>query len=326
MKRSISEIKQRLLAALAKRGVSHEDSEMIADEYLTGEMMGRKTHGLNSFPSLLNVINGPLKSPEITRETHSLIVVEANGIPGAVVGKWAVEKLVKKAETEGVAVGLIKNMITWLRPGTIAKYVSSFDMIGMVMNNGGSPMTAPPGGFDPVIGTNPIAIGIPTSADPIIADMATAKKAWGEVRIAKKEGAALPEETFFDASGNFATNPDDAYSVAAMGDYKGFALGLLIEILTSSFMDRPFGLASVKKDERTMTRGGVIIILNPALTSKIANFKQENSDLVSKIKQSKKLAGVDEIFLPGEKSTGLYNENLKLGELEVSDDLWEQIQ
>lgn len=325
MKRKISEVKARLTRALKSRGLSLIDSSIIAEEYLSGELQGKFSHGLMAFPSLLKSIDKPFKPPKIIKRTHSFLFIEANKSPGVVVGKFAVEKLVKMAGKEGIAAAFIKDMTTWLRPGTIARFITDNNMVGLVFNNGSQLMTAPPGGFEPVIGTNPIGISIPTKGSPIIADMASSKRAWGEVRQAKIEGRDLIKDTFYTKSGEFAKNPDDAYSVVPMGDYKGFALGFLIEVLAGSFMGRQMGSTQQSGDYRTMTRGGVIIVLNPKMTTDIEKFKEANSKLVNMIKKSKKLKGVSEILLPGERSTRIYNSNIKQGSIEVSDELWEQL-
>src|SRR3989339_746139 len=66
---------------------------------------------------------------------------------------------------------------------------------------------------------------------PMIEKIGTLKRAWGEVRVAKAEKRNLPENTFMDADGNFTTKPEKAESVAPFGDYKGYAIALLVEIL-----------------------------------------------------------------------------------------------
>ena len=69
-------------------------------------------------------------------------------------------------------------MDSWLRPGAIAEYIADQGYLAVVTNSGGGTAVAPPGGFDPVLGTNPIAYGIPTTDGSLVVDMATAKLAW----------------------------------------------------------------------------------------------------------------------------------------------------
>jgi len=155
--------------------------------------------------------------------------------------------------------------------------------------------------------------------------MATSVRAWGEVRKAKMNENNLPENIYFDKKGKFAVNPDDANSALPMGDYKGFALGLFIEILAGSFMGRLMGSHQMKGDYRMLTRGGFIIVLNPRMSTSISEFKKSNSRLVKEIKGSKKLKGVKEIVIPGERGAKNKSKNEANGYLELDKELWEEL-
>lgn len=325
MKVKIPEIRKTLETALIKHGAPKEEAKVIADEYLEGELQGKISHGLMAFPSAIKKISRKTGKIKIIKKTNALIYLDANYNFGAVVGKQAVNLAVKMAKKEGVALVTIKNLTTWLRPGTIARWITEKGFIGFVVNNGGSPMVAPPGGYEPVIATNPISIGIPTSKDPIVADMATSKRAWGEVRLSEKFGHDLPKETFFDKKGGFAKKPEDAYSALPVGDYKGFALGLFIEILTGSLMDMLMGQHKLKGDYRTLPRGAFILVINPRKTTKLKRFKEANTSLIQEIKRSKKLKGTREILMPGDRAMRARRKNIKNGYLEVDEKLWEEI-
>lgn len=325
MKVRIAEIKKTLETALIKHGAPKEEARVIADEYLEGELQGKLSHGLMAFPSAIKKISRKTGKIKILKKTNALIFMDANYNFGAVVGKKAVAQAVKIAKKEGVVLVTIKNLTTWLRPGTIAQWIAEKGFIGFVVNNGGKPMVAPPGGYEPVIATNPIGIGIPTSKDPIVVDMATSKRAWGEVRLSEKFNHDLPKETFFDKKGKFARKPEDAYSALSAGNYKGFALGLFVEILTGSLMDMLMGSHKLKGDYRTLPRGAFILVIDPNKTTKLKRFKEANTRLIREIKRSKKLKGAKEILMPGERAMRARKKNIKNGYLEVDEELWREI-
>jgi LDH2 family malate/lactate/ureidoglycolate dehydrogenase len=56
-----------------------------------------------------------------------------------------------------------------------------------------SPLVAPPGGIRPVLGTNPIAIAVPSSRGPIVLDMGTSAYLMTEVMLRERLGELLPE-------------------------------------------------------------------------------------------------------------------------------------
>lgn len=324
----ISEIREALETALKKRGLDEDMTSFLANDYLEGEIQGKQTHGLMAFPAFLDQAE-KLKGREARtiKETNALNVIDADGLPGSYVGRVLANKLMKKSEKEGVAVGFIKNMRSWLRPGIISEYIADKGMVAFVINDGGVPMVAPPGGYDPVIGTNPIGIGVPSDENAILVDMATSKRAWGEARKAKRDKENLPEDVFYTKNGGYATNPDDAYSVEAMGGYKGFALALFIELMTGSFLGRSMARDEKpnNQDYQSKMRGAMIMVFNPSFTTSLENMKKENHKLIQFIKKGNKLPGVDEILLPGERASKIRAINLERGFLEVDADLWTKI-
>lgn len=327
IKVKISQIRTTLEKILLRQGLTKSAAKIVADEYLEGELEGKYSHGLLAFPAIIErLIDKKALEPKILKRTHSFIYLEANKNLGALVGRQAADLAVKMASKEGVGLALIRNMLTWLRPGKIAQYIAQKNFIGLVVNNGGVPMVAPPAGFDPIIGTNPIGIGIPTAKEPILVDMATSKRAWGIVREAKTRGGNLPPATFYGKEGNFTIKPEEAYSVVPAGDYKGFSLGLMIEILTGSLVNMPMGLHKLGKgDYRTLPRGAMILVINPQKTTSLNNFKLLNSALIKQIKASRKLKGVKEIMVPGERAAQTKQVNIKNGYLEINEHLWQQI-
>lgn len=323
MKIKISEIKKLLVDILVLKKVSKSDAVILASEYLEGELQGKQTHGLMAFPSLVKGLPLKKKTVVIKKKTLSYIFVNANYNFGTIIGHKFAQQGIEMAKKQGVAVVFIQNMLSWLRPASIAQYISSQGMVGFVVNNGGESMVAPPGGFEPQIGTNPIGIGIPTNSNDIVVDMATSKKAWGEVRKSLLNNSQLPAETYFDKQGGFANDPNDAYSVVASGGYKGFALGLFIEILAGSMVNMPMGaIKHAGVGYRTVPRGAMILILNPKFSTSLNKFKKENKKIILRIKESKKLKGIKEILIPGERAFQTRKNNLKNNYLDVKNELW----
>lgn len=325
MKVKILEIRKLLIKVLVARKVSGNEAEILADEHLEGELQGKRSHGLMAFPGLVEKISSKPKSI-IKKKTGSYIFADANKNFGLVVGHNLAKQAVMLAKKQGVAIVLIKNMMSWLRPSTIAQYIAEQNMIGFVVNSGGNAMIAPPGGFSPLLGTNPIGIGIPTEKNNIIVDMATSKRAWGEVRKALAENTDLPFETYLDNKGNFAKDPREAYSVLAAGDYKGFALALFIEILTGSLIGMPMSQDKTDKaDYKNLARGAVILVLNPAFSTNLNSFKKANKKLADKIRKSKKRKGTKVILVPGDRAMIARNKNLKSGTVDLPNALWEKL-
>ena len=134
-----------------------------------------------------------------------------------------------------------------------------------------SPLVAPWGGRTAMLGTNPLAFGAPRDGrPPFVVDMATSATAYVNIRQAAAEGRDIPLGWAVDPDGNLTTDPHRglAGTVAPLGGAKGFALGLIVEILaagitggnwaidSSSFIDDVGGPPDV---------GQVFIAIDPAL-------------------------------------------------------------
>lgn len=325
MKVKINEVKKLMVDKLLTKKMNKDEALILAEEYLEGELQGKQSHGLMAFPSLVKKLPIKNKGAKIKKKTSSYLFIDANKNLGTIVGKQSAAKAIGMAKKQGVAIVLIKDMLSWLRPGAVAQFIAQNNMIGFVTNSGGRPMVAPPGGYTAAVGTNPIGIGIPTAKDNVVVDMATSKRAWGEVRKALADNSNLPPETYLDSRGNFTRNPKEAKSVIGAGDYKGFSLALFIEILAGSLIGMPMGKNILKGDYRTVSRGAMILVINPQFSNSLNEFKQANTKLIKDIKSSKKRKGTKVILMPGERGSQNKQKNLKKGYLEISNDLWKKL-
>lgn len=92
----------------------------------------------------------------------------------------------------------------------------------------------PFGGRCPALGTNPHTWALPTQdvvGFPILIDFATSAVAMGRVQQLKREGRPLPPESAVDADGRPTTDPERAAALLPFGAHKGYALGLLNEMV-----------------------------------------------------------------------------------------------
>jgi L-2-hydroxycarboxylate dehydrogenase (NAD+) len=327
VKVSISELKAKMTDVLVKKGYSKDDIPFVINMYLGGEQRGHTSHGLASFVSFAQSEPEEHEKPVVLKDTHALFALDAKGASGNVIGKRAADEAVKRAKAEGVGTALIHDMDSWLRPGAIAEYIADQGYMAIVINSGGGTSVAPPGGFDPTLGTNPIAYGVPTADEPLIVDMATARHAWGQVRLANKYGTPLPPDAFYDEKGNTTREGKEAYSVKAFGDHKGYALALMIEVMTGSLVGVPMMIESTAGSTfagKLPRRGGVIMAFDPANMVDPEEFKKQNSELLAKIQSSQALSG-EEIRIPGVEAGKRKAASEASQTVDIPDELWEEI-
>src|SRR5680860_224115 len=313
MKIKVKELEKICLAILMKKGLSRRDALVVYDDYLDSELSGHKGHGFQAFVEFGAKLIDSDGRAKIIKEDDNLLYIDGKRNLGQIVCHEFVPKLIKKAKKKNIAIMGIKNMHSYLRPGTHAKLAAENDLVGFVFNYGGWPRVAPAGSIDPFFATNPIAVGIPAAKFPIVVDMATSKRALMAVRLAKKIGKNIPKGLAIDERGNSTTDPEKAMLGALLpfGDYKGSALALVVEILTKTMFDIDI------HDEKKAGRGFLFIFFNPKVFIDIKKFKKNVSKMADEIKNLRKEKGVDEIFIPGEKSEKERISNSKNDYLEI---------
>jgi delta1-piperideine-2-carboxylate reductase len=131
-------------------------------------------------------------------------------------------------------------------------------------------VVAPHGGSEALFGTNPLAFAWPRpGADPVVADMATAAMAQGEIQLAAQAGQPVPEGTGVDADGAPTTDPAAilAGTQLPFGGHKGSAIALLVELLAAAATGDAFSyeVAGDSADGGPTRGGEFILALDPAV-------------------------------------------------------------
>jgi len=324
MKVNISELEKLALKALKKYGYTDSEAKTIR-----GLLMYAQLRGNNQ--GLVKLIGKGLpKDPQagtitIERETKLSAILNGNHNPGAVVIRKALEIAVIKAKQHGF--GIVGTNHTHSSTGALgywANMIAQQGLIGFVF--AGSPETvATHGSYEPIFGTNPLAIGVPSEPEPIVLDMATAAMAYYGLIEAKTAGRSIPPEIAYDHEGQLTTDPAKAMQGALRPfdkSYKSAGLSLIVEILTGPLVGASFtGVGDTAKNW-----GNLIMAIDPEILTEREQFKKNVAVLGAKVKGTKKLPGVTEIYLPGERGNRLTKKHLDSGQIEIEDNLYHELQ
>jgi len=304
----INEARELCMEVLIKKGMPEADASVVVDEYLDGELRGRECHGLSSFKKFAVKNYVASDRPKILKDESGYFHIDGNNVKAHIVLRENLPKLIEKAKKQGIAMLGMFNSASYLMPGTYARQIAENNLVGIIMNYGGYPRICPTGSIDPVFGTNPIAMGFPSDDLPIVIDMGTSEMVMGKVRLADKLGRDLPQGVAIDKDGNATIDPKEAMDGALFpfGGHKGYCMALAIELLTKVMFN-------IEKKNR----GYLFLCIDPSVYND--NFRSQVSELIENIKSTRKAPGVKEIFLPGERSERLKQENLKKGSIEVDD-------
>lgn len=323
MKVRLDELKKKLTELLATSGGDEKDVERMADMRLQYDFHHNTFSGIEEIEKILVELKES-KGTKITFDVDkpSVKLIDAHGRSGELVGMEAVDLLVTMAKETGVAVIGIHNATYHGILETYSRAIAAHDLVALVSANGGPQGVVPYGGRKDIFGTNPISYGIPTAGMPIVFDAATAKYAYGTIRLAKKHGETLPEGAYLDQEGNWTTDPLQAVSIVPFGEHKGSAINLLLEVLTGALVRGKSGL--LLKEEADL--GAIFIAIDPAAFGSLQEFKKQTTQLVNDVQAVQPADGFTEVRVPGYKGEEHKQRVLQEGVVEIDDVIWAEFE
>ena len=292
--------------------VPHEDAQKIAQLMTRADVNGSEGHGVFRLPQYIRRIKGGAVNvhPRIRteRDAAAMAVVNGDNGMGHLVMRYATELAIEKAKTAGIAwVGA--NWSNHAGPASLyASMPLEHDMIGLYMAVGSANHLPPWGGIDMLLSTNPLAVGIPAGEEPdIVLDMATTVAAYGKVKTKAQRGETMPVGWMIDRQGQPLTDPRRANEgfLLPIGDYKGYGLALVIGLLSGTLNRAAMGrdVVDFNADDTTPTNTGhAIVAISIAAFGEVADFKRSVDTLIRELRNSRRLPGVERIWLPGEQS------------------------
>jgi ureidoglycolate dehydrogenase (NAD+) len=176
------------------------------------------------------------------------------------------------------------------------------------------------------MGTNPIAIAVPSGNGPILLDMATSTISNGKILSSRAAGTVLPEGTVLTADGEPTTDPNKAEILLPLGGPKGSGLGLMFEMMASVLAAAPI-YARVLGPENFASNVANLAILavDVAAFRPVADFTHDADTLAALLKALPRQAGFDEITLPGERSGRTEARRRKKG-IPIPPKLWQDLE
>lgn len=301
-----------IIRAFSAVGVPPQDAESIAELMILTDMRGTDTHGVARLPIYVQ----RLKSGAINKSPNIRIVEEAPGTAlvdgdngmGHLVMSFAAKLAVEKAAKTGIGwVGARHSN----HAGAAAPYAMiplAHDMIGLYLAVAEVNHMAPTGGIEPLLGTNPVAIAIPTLEEPpIVHDIATTVASNGRVGAAVENGENFPGGWMIGADGNSVTDPKHAHEATLLpiGGYKGYGLAMVFALMGGALNGAPVGrdAGSPGGPPRPppSNTGQAIMALDIAKFGPAERFKRAADKMARDMRNSKTLPGVSRVRYPGER-------------------------
>ena len=224
--------------ALAAAGLPQPDAARCAELMSEADLTGADGHGIFRLPQYVRRLKagGFNKRPNITvsRTAPATALVDGDNGMGHLVMSRAASEAVAMARQSGAAWVGVRRSNHAGPAGLYAEMPAAAGMIGLYAAVANANHMAAWGGADLLLGTNPLAIAVPTGGAPLVFDMATSIVAYGTVKKYALRGLRMPKGWFVDAATG-ASITDPAKSAAGvlqpMGEYKGSGLALMIGLV-----------------------------------------------------------------------------------------------
>lgn len=288
------------MAAGAPQAIADDVTQILVNSNLAGH----DSHGVLRVPAYLEQISDgridPRAEPTLVKESPTTLLLDGQKGFGHYTAAKGIERAIAKAQQANVCCVNFTQINHIGRLGEYAEAAARGGCLGIItVGAGGAKLngrTAPFGGGLGVLGTNPIAVGVPTGDDvPFVLDFATSVVAEGKLQVARSKGVTVPPGCIVDKDGQPTVNPQDFYEggrLLTFGGHKGYALSLFVCLL---------GGLSGQFDASGLVMGGAaMIVLNIAAFTPLADYQQNVRAFLDGIKSIPTAPGFDEVLAPGD--------------------------
>jgi LDH2 family malate/lactate/ureidoglycolate dehydrogenase len=297
-------------ALLVAAGASDEEARRVAQGCTAANLAGHDSHGIILVPTYIERIKRGHIVPgapfTILAQSPTTTVIDGNWGFGFVVNERAMRLTIEKARANNVAATTVRRQSHVGRLASYPLLAAAEGMIGLATaDSGRSPkVVAPFGGREARLGTNPIAIAVPSDLEaPLYLDMATSAVAHGKVSLAASRGQAIPAGWVIDRDGRQTTDPAALLKnggallpLGATEGYKGSGLAAIVEILCGLLTGLGFGVEPTGRHND----GCFMAVFKVEAFRPLREFKQEVAEFARYLKATPLAEGATGVFYPGE--------------------------
>lgn len=307
---------------LLKAGLSKAKAFATAETLLEADLLGHRTHGLALLEAYANEVkNGGMTrhgQPHIINKKRAVEVWDGQYLPGIWLVRKAIDRAIRKVRTQGISTIIIQKSH---HIGCLAAFMEAVTRQNLMMilscSDPRNKTVAPYGSTTGVYSPNPLAVGIPTSGQPIIMDVSMSTTANAVIAQKKQRGEKLPHAWLLDAEGQPTNDPETFFKTPAstilpLGGmdvgYKGFGLGIMVEALTNA-------LGGFGRAQHPTNWGASVFlqIIDPSVYGSAQPFLSEMDFLKVACLHSEPIDVNNPVRMPGQKGLALKAAQLQNG-------------
>jgi LDH2 family malate/lactate/ureidoglycolate dehydrogenase len=296
-------------ALLAAAGLEADRARLMGELLVEADLMGHTTHGMALLPDYLEKLKAGAMTragePEVIRDTGPCQTWDGRRLPGVWLTARAIDTALPRARQYGTATIVIRRSHHIACLGAFLTRATDRGMMILLASSDPSDASvAPFGGTTAVFTPDPIAVGIPTEADPILIDTSASITTNGMSARLRQEGSRFPHPWLLDAAGYPTDDPnvlvaEPSGTIQPAGGldhgHKGYALALLVEALT-------LGLGGFGRADPAEGWGASVYVqvLDPDAFAGGDAFRRQTGWIVDACHAATPRPGVERVRLPGE--------------------------
>jgi LDH2 family malate/lactate/ureidoglycolate dehydrogenase len=297
-----------MLDVLIKKGMPSHIAKPITTSLIETSLKGIDSHGINLFIHYFNeVASNRLNinpSLQFDQTSNSTALLDAQNTFGHYSGQQSMIKAIDLATENGVGIVSVSNSTHFGAAWFFTDIAARNGMIGIALTNT-EPLVNAYNSKESFFGTNPFCFSAPMSNEhPFCLDMATSTVPWNKIKNYRQENMELDPKWAYDVNGGSTTDPHKANSLSSIGEYKGFGLGMVIEILCSGLSSGPLSKDISPLYDMSITQDRKIshffLALDISKFTPVDRFEKYLWGMSAQIRSLPK-SGIDDVMVAGDK-------------------------
>jgi LDH2 family malate/lactate/ureidoglycolate dehydrogenase len=288
-------------------GLPGDDARIFADALIFSELRFHPGHGqgvkrLRRYHERISQgLVDPKTRLETIKESPALALLDAHNGIGTVAASRAMRLAIEKAKVCGIGQVIVRNSTHYGSSAVHACQAEAAGCIGISFTNAG-PEMAPWGGREGAVGTNPWGIAAPTGLGfPVVMDIALTTAGKGMMQWQARSGQPMPLDWALTPDGMETDDPNAAMAGALLGigQYKGYGLAFMTDVMTGVIGGGGFGLTPYA-DQAKLDVSHTLTAIDIGWFMELDQFRMRMDEFAQMVKSRALRPGFTEILLPGE--------------------------
>lgn len=296
-----------MIEQLSSQGVVAESCRHVADALIQASLRGVDSHGINLFPHYCKVVEtgriNSIPSMKIVQDAPAAAVLDADHAFGHHAGHYGMQIAMEKAAAVGVGAVNVRNSTHFASAAYYGLAAAEGGFIGMSFTNADSLVRAH-GSAKAYFGTNPICVTAPlASEEPLCLDMSTSVVSFNRIKNHRARNEAIDANWGSDAQGTPTTDPHQVATLTPLGSYKGFGLGLIVEMLCGVLAGGPYAHQILPMFTQLSAQRSIshfFMAIDPGRFLPLDQFRLRLQEMVDHVRSLPALDTTHAVMVPGD--------------------------